>query len=169
MNIVAKGAMVLSMIYYVLGFSYVWFGQLFGLHNYVWDIFDLPRQDVSPPIWTLLVGLAISVIVVVSLWMAFAAVWRILNGGTGQDFRDLGANLRRLAAGLFGYWFAFNVITAGLLFLIVVDLPDVDGFEFGWDPIESDIVFLIMAIAIYAISRTLDRAWQAEEENRLFL
>jgi len=169
MNLFAKGAMTLSLIYYAVLFGQVWIGQLLGFHNEIWDMFDFPVQSTSPPAWTLIVGLLMTALAVSSLFVAYRGGWIILNAGPDQDFRNLWKNLRRIAWGLIGFWFGYNLISGIMQYLIVIGLTDLDGFEFGWDPLDFDIVFAILGIVLLAISRTLERAWVAEEETKHFL
>jgi len=122
-----------------------------------------------PPGWTLLICLLVTLVALLSLGWAYRGAWRILAGGIGQDFRALAANMRGLAWGLIGFWIGYNVLAAVLPHLIVIGLRSTDRFEFGWDPLDLDIVFFIVGIVILAISRTLERAWMAEDENKHFL
>jgi hypothetical protein len=169
MNIFAKGAMALSLGYYVLIFGYIWIGQLLGLHNEIWDVFDFPTQPTSPPAWTLIVGLLITGIALLSLASAYRGAWITLSGGPDQDFRDLGKNLRRIAWGLLGFWLGYNLIAGAMQYLIVIGVSDLEKFEFGWDPLDLDIVFAIIGVVLLAISQTLERAWLAEDETKHFL
>lgn len=169
MNRIAKGVMALSLIYYVFVFGYIWIGQLLGLHNEIWDAFDFPIQATSPPAWTLVVGLAITGFALFALASAYRGAWIILGGGPDQDFRNLGKNLRRVAWGLLGFWLGYNLISGAMQYLIVIGVPDLNGFEFGWDPLDLDIVFAIIGVVLLAISQTLERAWLAEEETKHFL
>jgi len=169
MMLFAKFAMVLSWAYYALVLGFVWLGQLFGLHNLIWEVFDFPKQEVTPPLWVLIIGASVSVLALFSLWTAYLGGWRILNGGPSQDFRYLSRHLRKLAWGLIGFWFGYNVLSGAVPLLLVVDLSTTEGFEFGWDPLDIDIVFAITGIVLLAISRTLERAWIAEDEVKHFL
>ncbi len=169
MSFLAKAAMALSMTYYLFIFGFLWIGQMLGLHNEIWDIFEFPIQPSSPPVWTLMIGLILTLLALLSLAGAFRGAWLILNGGQGQDFRDLARNLRRMAWGLIGFWIGYNVISAVMPYLIVIGLDSTEGFEFGWDPLDLDIIFAITGVVLLAISQTLGRAWQAEDENKHFL
>lgn len=169
MKIVVKAAMAISLIYYAGLLSYAWIGQMAGLHNDIWEIYDFPTQPGSPPFWTLLAGAVISVVGLSCLGLAYAAIWRILDGGREQDFRDLAKRLRRVGIGLIGFWLGYNLLSGAVQHLIVIGVKDTSDFDFGWDPLDLDIVFFILGIAMMAISQTLERAWEAEEENRQFI
>ncbi len=166
---VAQTAMVLSLTYYTVIFGTLWIGQILGFHNEIWDVFDFPIQDSSPPLSSLIIGLCVTIAGLVCLGLAYLAVWQILEGGQNQDFRLLGKRLQRLGYGLIGFWFSYNLLSGAVQYLIVIGLEDTQGFEMGWDPLDLDIIFLIMAIGILAIAQTLERAWTAEEETKHFL
>ena len=169
MKILAKTAMALSLIYYVGLLGFAWIGQMTGFHNEIWDFYDFPMQPGSPPFWTLLVGLLVSAGALACLCLAYAAIWRILDGGKEQDFRDLARRLKRVGIGLIGFWFGYNLLAGAVQHLIALGIENTHDFDFAWDPLDLDIVFFILGIAVIAISQTLERAWLAEEENRQFL
>ena len=169
MNMIAKVAMSLSLLYYVASYGYIWIGQLIGIHNEIWDVFGFPTHAASPPAWTLVVGLCASGFAVASLAGAYFGAWQILAGGPGQDFRSLGKNLRRIAWSLLGFWIGYNQISGAMQYLIVIEISNLDGFDFEWDPLDLDIVFAILGVVFLAISQTLERAWLAEDETKHFL
>lgn len=169
MVIFAKVVMTLSLAYYALTHGYVWLGQLLSFHNEIWEVFDFPEQAESPPVWALIVGLVMSLCAISSLAISYRGAWSILNGGSSQDFRVLQGNMRHMAWGLIGFWIGWNLITGVMQHLIVINLKSTDGFDFGWDPFDLDIVFAITGIVLLAISTTLKRAWLAEDENKHFL
>lgn len=166
---IAQIAMVLSLSYYALDLGFIWIGQIVGFHNEIWDIYDFPMQTVSPPTWTLWVGIIVSALAISSLGMAYLSVWVVLEAGAAQDFRQLGKRLQKMAAGLIGFWFFYNVLSGGVQYLIIIDLKNTTDFDMGWDPLDLDIILLITGIAILAISQTLERAWVAEDETKHFL
>jgi hypothetical protein len=165
----AQIAMVISILYYTFGLGFIWIGQITGLHNEIWEMYDFPIQYNSPPMWALIIGLFVSVMGICSLALSYFSVWKILEGGRDQDFRHLGKRLQSLAYGLIGFWFFYNVLVGGVQYLITIGVADTSDFDFGWDPLDLDIIFLIVAIGILAISQTLERAWIAEDETKHFL
>lgn len=169
MNFLAKTAMSVSLIYYVIILVAVWVGQMTGLHNDIWEFYDFPIQPTSPPVWVLLVGLAVTAAALACLGMAYVAVWRILSGGRGQDFRGLARRLRQMGLGLIGFWLGCNILAGAVQHLIVIGVEVTEDFDFSWDPLDLDIIFFIIGIAMMAISQTMERAWMAEEENQQFL
>lgn len=169
LNLFAKIAMVISLGFYVVALGAIWLGQMLGWHNDIWDLYDFPIQADSPPMWTLLIGSLVTVLGLISLGAAYLGIWRILSGGPGQDFRALARNLKRLGLGLIGFWLCYNILAGGVQYLIAIDVQDTSDFEFYWDPLDLDIVFVIVGIGVLAISRTMERAWRAEDEVQHFL
>lgn len=169
MSFFAKFAMVASFLIFSIDMTYLWVGQIAGWHNEIWSMFDFPPQESAPPLWSLLVGVVISVFGLTCLAMTYSGIWQILNGGPGQDFRDLARRMRRIGFGLIGFWAAYNLLVGLLPWLITANLSDRSDFDFVWDPLDIDLLILLMGIAILAISQTLRRAWEAEEENNAFL
>ena len=169
MKLLAKIAMVLSFAYYALTMAYVWIGQLLGWHNDIWDLFDFPIQDGSPPLFSMLIGIATVIFALGMLLLAYVGIWRILNGGPQQDFRALSSHMHRLGWGLIGFWAGFNFLAGVVQIFVAIGVQDRGSFDLSYDPLDLDIVFLILGIAILAIAHTLQRAWEAEEENQAFL
>lgn len=169
MKLLTKLAMTISLLYYASIFSMLWLGQIFGWHNDIWEMFDFPEQTTSPPLIALLFGMFVNFGALAFLGMTYLAVWRILDGGLTQDFRDLAVRLKRIGIGLFGFWLGYNLLTGAVQHLIVIGLENTEDFDFGWDPLDIDIVFAILAVAIFTIAQTLERAWVAEEETKHFL
>lgn len=169
MTVIAKIAMVLSFFYFAGMLVLLWLGQMLGWHNEVWDLYDLPRQANSPPIWTLTTGFLFSAFTMFSLGKAYLATWTILNGGPGQDFRQLARCMRRLGWGLIGFWAGFNLIAVAMLYLLAIDLEPTEDFDLFWEPFDLDVIIGITGMVLLAVAQTLNRAWQAEDENSQFL
>ncbi|MGJ8626139.1 MAG: hypothetical protein ACSHXB_04185 [Sulfitobacter sp.] len=169
MRFIAKVAMCLSFVYYALLLAFIWLGQMTGLHNDTWDIFSIAAQPAPPAAWKMFLGILVSVFAIGSLAFAYRSIWRILNGGPGQDFLDLSKRLRRLGLGLIGFWLGYNLLSGAIPYVFAIGLPDNAVQEFEWDPLDTDIIFVILGIAFFAISRTLQRAWEIEDENNHFL
>ncbi|HHS82222.1 MAG TPA: hypothetical protein ENJ68_01755 [Devosia sp.] len=161
--------MVLSLLYYSYSAIEGWLGQIFGLHNNIWDMLGLPPQPTSPHLTTLLAGMAAMTFTLISLAWAYAALWKILDGGTELDFRQMATLLRRLAHGLIGFWLGYNLVIGPVIMLVIRDIAPPAEIDPEWDLLDIHIVFLILAIALLAISHTQERAWKAEEETRYFL
>lgn len=165
----AKIAMLLSLSYYTISLMLAWILALFGDGSEVWDIFGLPIQSTPPALWPLIVGILFTLLTLVSLGLAYRSLNKILNGGREQDFRHLAQSLRHVAFGLFGFWLGYNFLSGLMPYLLLQSLDPVLDVAIDWDPLDIDIIFAIIAIALLAISQTLNRAWEAEEENKHFL
>jgi hypothetical protein len=165
----AQIAMILSLGYYTLTLMLAWILALLGNGEVVWDAFDLPIQSTPPALWTLIIGVLFTMFALFSLGLAYWSLNGILKGGRQQDFLQLAQRLRQTAFGLFGFWLGYNMLSGLMPYLLSLSLePPLDA-AIDWDPLDIDIVFAIIAIALLAISQTLNRAWEAEEENKHFL
>ncbi len=164
-----KAIMVVSFFFYGIMLLAFWGSAIVGWHNEVWDTFDIPVQNRGPASWILVLGFIGTAFAFAGLGLAYMSVWKILDGGTEQDFRVLARRLRKLSIGLFGFWLGYNFVSGGLGFLVMNDMGTSEAVEFSWDPFSTEIIYLILAVAIFAISKTLHRAWEAEEEARHFL
>lgn len=165
----ARLAMVTSLAYYSLTLAVAWFTALLGSTEVLWDVFEVSPNATSPPVWTLLIGLAVSSITLFALGMAYWSIEKILRGGQGQNFLQLSRRLKRVALGLMLFWFGYNILSGAIPVLLTTHLPANQQPEFDWDPLDTDIILLIVGIALYAISHAILRAWTIEEENKQFL
>lgn len=168
-TLIARIAMVTSLAYYTLTLAIAWIAGLFGAPEVLWDFFEISEKAAAPPIWTILVGVVVSIGTLVSLGSAYWSIEKILRGGQGQDFLQLSIRLRRMSVGLMGFWLGYNILSGGMRMLLTLHLPAEQRPDFDWDPLEVEIILLIVAIALYAVSHALYRAWMVEEENKQFL
>lgn len=168
-RIIATLAMILSLAYYTLILAMIWITSFAGDHTDLRETFDLPNQDTDPALWVVIIGIACSALTLFSLALAYWSLHKILKGGRGQDFRRLGKNMRHSAFGLLGFWLGYNLLSALIPWLFSFTIPRPTDYQLDWDPLDVDIVFVILAITLLAISQTLERAWAAEEENKHFL
>lgn len=169
MNAFAKTAMVLSLLYYLFGLLVVWVGLYFGWSAGVWDMFDMPERAAPPAAVGIVFGLVMSWGAYFALASVYGAVWRILNGGRQQDFRQLAIHLRRIGLGLIAFWLTYNLLAAIGPHLIVMGSDVSSDTPIEYDLLDIEIVMPILGIAMLAIAGTLGRAADAEEENRQFL
>ena len=170
-NLLTKLLMALSFLYYGTLVGFFWFSALVGWHNGVWESYGLPAQANPPPTWLLALALLVTVLAFACLGYAYRAVWQILDGGSGQDFRMLARHLHRLSLGLVGFWIGYSFVNTAMRYLLLAELPQdpVPGMEMGWDFLDTEIIYLILPAAIYAVSKTLERAGQVEDEVSSFL
>ena len=168
-TLVARLAMMASLAYYTLAMAIIWISAMTGSTEEIWEAFDVVESAAAPPLAGILTGTLLSAATLVSLAVAYWSIERTLSGGREQDFLALAAHLRRIALGLMGFWLGYNLLTGAMPTVLTWHLPPEQVPEFDWDPLDLDIILLILAIALYAISRVLHRAWAVEEENRQFL
>ena len=168
-TLIARLAMMASLAYYTLAMGIIWISALTGSTEEIWEAFDVVESAAAPPMVSILTGTLASMATLVSLAVAYWSVEKTLSGGREQDFLALAAHLRRIALGLMGFWLGWNLLTGVMPTVLTWHLPAEQVPEFDWDPLDLDIILLILAIALYAISRVLQRAWAVEEENRQFL
>ena len=169
LNLLTKVAMVSSFAVFTLFFADDWGGNLLGVHNHIWEMLDLPPQPDQPPMLIVLLGLVLGAIALVCLFFAYRSVWMILSRGEKQDFRSLAKSLQQLAFGLAGFWFFSNSIYLGLRALLAQYVTTGEDVGLQWDPFNPDLVFAIVAVAILAIAKMMERAWRAEDEVQHFL
>ncbi len=168
-KVIAQTAMILSLGYYSLTLTLVWVFALLGDGEGMWEMFDLPLQSMPPALWVMVLGTLVTLFTLISLGLAYSSLNRILKGGPEQDFRYLAKRLRHIAYGLLGFWLGYNLLVGLMPYLLALSHEPPLDIAFDWDPLDIDIIFAIIAIALLAISQTLNRAWEAEEENKHFL
>lgn len=168
-TIIARLAMVMSLAYYTITLAIAWSSGLLGAPEILWEFFEISQTATAPPAWTILIGIAISAATLTALGMAYWSIEKILRGGQSQDFLQLSRRLRRMSVGLMGFWFGYNVLSGTVRPLLTMHLPLDQRPDFDWDPLDVDIILLIVGIALFAISHVLHRAWTVEEENKQFL
>ncbi len=93
----------------------------------------------------------------------------MLRGGRNHDFFKLSQNLRNTSLGLIGFWIGYNLLTGLAPLLMTMQLDANSGYEYDWDPLDTDVILLILGIALFAVSHAIHRAWMVEEENKQFL
>ncbi|MCW1951009.1 MAG: hypothetical protein KIH44_006560 [Octadecabacter sp.] len=169
LNTLTKLAMASSLMVFA-GFAVDdWFGQLFGWHNHLWEMLDLPGQSITPPVFLVLFGAAITLAGLVGLALSYIAIWRILSDGKLQDFRLLARRLKRMAYGFIAFWLSNYLVFGGVRTLLAQYILTTEDVAIIWDPFSPDLVFAITAVALLAIATMMERAWQAEDETQHFL
>ncbi len=169
LNTLTKIAMLASFVVFS-GFAATdWLGQLLGWHDEVRHLLELPDSATMLPSYLVILGSAVAFAGIAGLAVSFVAIWRILSDGQTQDFRRLAARLQRMAYGFIAFWFSNYVLFSFVRTLLLWSIAPLDEAEILWNPLGPDLIFAITSVALLAISKQLERAWQAEEENRHFL
>lgn len=165
----ARGAMIASWMYYSITLGIMWISGLIGSKEYFWETLDFPTYLPLPPTWTFLCGLLVSAFTVAGLGYLYFSVEKIIKSNAKQDFLLLSKLLQNIATGLICFWLGYNLLTGLLPYIILLHIAPEQQPEWGWDPLDIDILFLILAIAIFAIASAFKRAWFLEDENKHFL
>jgi len=169
LNTLTKLAMVISFAVFTGFVLHDWGGQVLGWHDEIHYVLDLPDDIGAIPIGLALLGGAVAILGIVGVALSFTAISRILSAGPSQDFRRLAQNLERMAYGLILFWLCNYAMHSGVRTLILLDAQMLDEGGIMWDPFGPDMIFAIIAVALLAIAKMMDRAWQAEEETKHFL
>lgn len=165
----ARGAMIASWLYYTFTLGFMWISGIIGATETFWEGMDFPTSLPLPPTWTLFFGLFISAFTVWGLGYTYFSVEKIIKADAKQDFLLLSKLLQNIATGLLCFWLGYNLLTGFLPALILMHIAPEQQPEWGWDPLDIDIVFIILAIAFFAIASAFKRAWFLEDENKHFL
>lgn len=156
------------------GLMLVYMAMIFGLviigdYDEIWDLADFPPQDFAPATLGIALGLFFSTVFLCGILTTFWQAHLLLKLGRTHMFRALARGLRFCGAGLAMMW------TALYAFMNVVPLAMSMGrvapelMEVQWAPFEIDTVFLVLAVVMVALSGTLTRAAEIEDENNQFL
>ncbi|PID35746.1 MAG: hypothetical protein CR993_08310 [Rhodobacterales bacterium] len=169
LNFLTKLAILTSFVVFA-GFTVDdWLGQLTGRHDEIKNLLDLPQNTSPLPTLPVLLGTGIAFAGIAGLTISFIAIWRILSDGPTQDFRHLARRLHRMAYGFLTFWLSNYLLFSLVRSLILWQTPAFNTAELHWDPFGPDLIFAITAVALLAIAKMMERAWQAEDETRHFL
>ena len=162
-------AMVLSIAYFTLALVLIFAYALLGDPQSLWEMLEIEETAPPPPLWNLIIGAVVAVVIIVSLGLSYWYIEQIFRGGASVGFDRLSRYLRGMALGLIGFWIGIKLLSAWLPYLLTRHLPVDERPPFDWDQMDVDIVLLIISVAIYAISKSLERASVIEEEHKHFL
>ncbi len=168
-KLLARLAMVLSMAYFTLALVLMFAFAVLGEPQALWEMLEIEESTPPPPLWSLMVSAVVALFILVALGLAYWFIEKILRGGATVGFDHLSRYLRGMAFGLMGFWIGIKMLDAVLPYLLTRHLSVDIRPPFDWDQLDLDIVLLIISVAIYAISQSLDRASLIEEEHKHFL
>lgn len=169
LNVLTKLAMVISFTMFTGFVLHDWVGHYLGWHDEIIYLLDLPEEIGPIPAGLAILGGAVALSGIVGVAISFTAIWYILSAGPAQDFRRLAKRLTRMAYGLILFWLCNDALYAGVRTLILLEAQMLDAEDILWDPFGPDMIFAIIAVALLAIAKMMDRAWHAEEETKHFL
>ena len=167
LNAFAKLAIVGSLVVFSAFTIFDWIGYFFGWHDDIAAVIDLP-SEITPSPGIVALGTVVAMVGLASLAVAYLAIWRILSEGVGQNFRALARRLQLMGGGLIVVWICSYLNYSVLRSIAIIESGSSD-VEFILDPFHTELVLAIAGVALLAISRMMDRAWEAEDENRHFL
>ncbi len=169
MKLVARLAMLITIAYFTFGWAVLWIATFLGETEMIADAFDLPPEMPAPPVWALIVGMAMMWPALGSLALGFWALDRILMLRNPLDFAGMGQHLRRCAYAFFGFWLLNTLNVSMQPVVLSQHLPVEMRPEFVLYDIDIDVVFLVLAVVFLAISRSLNQAQEIADENSQFL
>lgn len=169
MKLVARLAMLITLVYFTFGWAVLWISAFLGTGEMLADAFDLPLDMPVPPLWAILVGMGMMWPALISLGVGFWALDRILLLKNPQDFAQMGKHLQLCAYAFLAFWLlnALNVSMQPVV-LSAHLAPELRP-EFVLIDIDIDVVFLVLAAVFFAISRSLNQAQEIADENSQFL
>lgn len=169
MKLVARLAMLITLVYFTFGWSVLWIGAFLGHAEMLADTFDLPLDMAVPPHWALIVGMTMMWPALFSLGLGFWALDRILMLRDPQDFARMGQHLRLCAWAFLGFWLLNALNVAMQPVVLSAHLAEALRPEIEYIDIDIDVVFLVLAAVFFAISRSLNQAQEIADENSQFL
>ena len=169
MKLVARLAMLITLVYFTFGWAVLWISTFLGTGEMLADAFDLPLDMPVPPLWAILVGMGMMWPALISLGVGFWALDRILLLKNPQDFAQMGKHLQLCAYAFLAFWLlnALNVSMQPVV-LSAHLAPELRP-EFVLIDIDIDVVFLVLGVVFFAISRSLTQAQEIADENSQFL
>lgn len=165
----ARLAMLSSLLYFSIDLGLTFFPPIAGDPGYLWEELDIPQSLAAPPLAVLLAGIFTAGAALSALAVAYWSIERILHSGPGQEFSGLAVRMRTLSLCLLGFWAGYNLLISSMPVLATAHLPEEYQSGFEWDPFDIDIILVVIAVALNAISHSLRRASLVEEENKHFL
>lgn len=142
---------------------------IIGEYAEVWDLADFPPQEFPPSSLGIALGLFFAGVFLAGILTTFWQSHLLLKLGREHLFRALARRLRLCGGGLAMMWvglYAFmNVVPLAMSMGRVAP----EHMETQWAPFEIDTVFLVLAVVMVALSETLTRAAEIEDENNQFL
>ncbi len=133
------------------------------------DLVDLPLDLSNPPGWSFVTGAAFVLFAIASLGAAYWQLHRVLQRASANEFAALADHLRQCGRALMWFWVAFSLISRVQPFLMLWNVPLADQPEVEWFPLDLDIIFLVLAVALWSVAGTMRQAAVIDDENRHFL
>ncbi len=155
----------LMVAYMVLIFSLV----IIGDYSEIWDLADFPPQDFAPSALGIVLGLFFAAVFVGGVLTTFWQSHLLLKLGRDHLFRALAHRLRLCGGGLAMMWLGLYAFMNVVPLAMSMGRVAPEFMEIQWAPFEIETVFLVLAVVMAALSETLTRAAEIEDENNQFL
>ena len=165
MSILARLVMLLVWLTLVLGMGLFFALAMSGDTEILNEIFLLPADIPAPPRWGLVLSLALVACTAASLGWAFLNMSRMLTPMPEGAFRYLAVCLKRSAAGFFGFWAGSVLIWQLVPRLLALNAPPDVTPDSDWIPLEIELILLAVAFVFLALSRSLMRAQEIEDDS----
>lgn len=146
-----------------------WVGVAVDGAAQMWDLVDLFPEPHSPRPWALLLVLSGYVAVIGALFAMCRHINRILVLGPALAFGTLANALAGLARALVVFWAGFILADAIGPWLMLVSVGSEAAKDHVPEVLGLELMFLFLAVALFAIARALRAAEQLAQENRQFI
>ncbi len=170
MSLLARIAMVIVMSVFSFGIAILWITAFLGEYEMLFDTMELPLDTPAPPVWSLWLGEVMMLVPLTALGAAFWAMHRIIaQAGKDEVFVTMADQLHRCAVAFVVFWCGNIAVVTLLPVALLSQIPYADWPEWELFPIDLDVVFLVLAVAFFAIANALRRAQEVADENRQFI
>lgn len=169
MSFFARFIMLMLITAHSIFTVFMWVDLFSGAPEVIYEFLELPEFEYNPPFWALISGALFSFLTIASLGVAFWGINSILRNKNTHEFLRLGKQLKQSAWALIVFWISNYLLISILPILLITNSDHKQEYAPEWIPIDFDLVFLVVAIALLAIAGTLQRAHEIEEENNQFL
>lgn len=146
-----------------------WIGATVEGGPLIWELVDLEPETRFPATWAIVATLAGYVAILGALFSMCWHIDRILKPGLALAFGQLAGALSGLAWALLAFWAGFLLGSAVGPWLMLVSV----GSEMTSDNFPTflglEVMFLFLAVALFAIARALREAARVAEENKQFI
>lgn len=169
MRFLARLAMAASWLVIAVGFLLELAAGLAGQVEVLYDLADLPVDLPAPPGWSVAALAVAGVVTLAALALVYWRFHHVLRAATANDFGALARHIGGAGTGLVLFWVAFQAVTRGAPALMVLHVAPETRPEMDWFLLDLDIIFLVLAVVLWALASSLRKAAEIDDENRHFL
>lgn len=146
----------------LLGWGFAWIGE----KELIFDLFDLPAPYPDLTGWVIAVGFTTMAMTLSFLGWAFLQMSQMLRPTHLNPFFYLSRKLRHAAWGLLGFWVGTALIWTIMPILLTLNAKTEYQIPYGWNVLDTEVILLAVAIVFLALSRSLARAQEIEDDNK---